>query len=155
MAPAKPDSTGGPRVEPGSQADLIRRIFEGEPPVVQQDIPGDYIATPDSLRFVKVTKAPHRLFGLLPDKKPATALGKCKCCTFNVVAGNQTNQQVGKNAQLLGDGASNTELGKKSGDIIKADSGAIVTKVGGPGNTQTTRGNNTPTLIAITQEASD
>jgi hypothetical protein len=149
--PAKPDSTSGPRVEPGSQADLHRSIFGGHPQVVQQDIE----ATLDSLKFVKVAKAPRRLFGLLPAKKPAsTALGKCKGCTFNLVAGNQTNQHVDKKGQLLGDG--NTQTGKKSGDIIKADSGAIVNKVGGPGNAQTTKGNNnTPTLTAPVQQASD
>jgi hypothetical protein len=154
--PAKLDSTSGPRVEPGSHADLIRRIFEGKPPVVQLEPE----ATPDSLRFMKVPKpAPRRLFGLLPAKKPASptaALGKCKGCTFNVAYGNQTNQQVGKNGQLLEQGASNTQTGKKSGDIIKADSGAIVSKVAGPGNNQTTRGNNnTPTLSAPVQQAAD
>jgi hypothetical protein len=129
--PAKSDSISGPRVEPGSQADLLRSIFGGHPQVVQQDIE----ATPDSLKFVKVAKAPRRLFGLLPaksDSKPAAVRTaselprKCKGCTFNVVAGNQTNQHVAKNGQLLGDGASNTQTGKKSGAVIKADSGATV-----------------------------
>lgn len=81
---------------------------------------------------------------------------KCKGCTFNVVNGDQHNQQVGKKGQALGAGASNTQTGKKSGDIIKADSGSIVSKVAGPGNTQTTRGNNNaPTLTAPVQQAAD
>jgi hypothetical protein len=168
----RPDSLSGPRAEPGSQADFIRSIFEGHPPVVQLEVE----AAPDSLPFVKVPKSPQkptekrRLFGLLPPKKAATAAPgailtaqnaaqlprKCKGCTFNVVAGNQDNQHVAKNGQLLGAGASNTQTGKKSGDIIKADSGAIVNKVGGAGNAQTTRGNNnTPQLSAPVQQAAD
>jgi hypothetical protein len=158
--PAKRDSSSGPRVEPNSQADFIRRIFEGKPPVMQVQVE----ATPDSLPFVKVERQPSwlaRLFG----HKPQTAIyvgqssikaGKKSTITINKVAGNQTTQQVGKKGQLLGPGASNTQTGKKSGDIITADSGAIVSKVGGPGNTQTIRGNNnTPTLTAPVQEASD
>jgi hypothetical protein len=133
--PVKHDSTSGPRVEPGSQADLIRSIFESHPPVVQLEVE----AEPGFIPLVEVPRpAKRRLFGLLPAKKPAsTALGKCKGCTFIV-------------------GNNNTVGGKKSGDIIQADSGAIVSKVAGPGNNQTTRGNNnTPTLTAPVQEASD
>jgi hypothetical protein len=115
------DSTSGPRVEPNSQADFIRRIFAGKPPVVQQDLPSDYIATPDSLRFVKVERQPSwlaRLFG----HKPQTAIyvgqssikaGKKSTITINKVGGDQHNQQVAKKGQLLGDGASNTQTGKK------------------------------------------
>jgi hypothetical protein len=139
-----------------------------------------YEAMPDSLPFVKVPRNPQkptetyeveggkkgflaRLFLPGIPKKPVSAgvathpnatqvPRKCKGCT--IVYGNA--QVVGKKAQVLGDGASNTETGKKSGDIIKADSGAIVSKVGGPGNTQTTRGNNnTPQLSAPVKEASD
>jgi hypothetical protein len=141
-----------------------------------------YEAMPDSLPFVKVPQAAQkptqtyeveggkkgflaRLFWPGVPKKPVSAgvakhpnatqvPRKCKGCTFNVVAGNQTN--AAKKAQVLGDGASNTQTGKKSGDIIKADSGAIVSKVGGPGNIQTTRGNNNaPQLSAPVQEAAD
>jgi hypothetical protein len=131
--PARPDSTSGPRIEPGSQADFIRSIFEGHPPVVQQDIPSDVVAAPDSLPFVKVPKKTSLFRRLFPAKQQSvsdTHVGnmprKCKGCTFNVVAGDQHNQQVGKNAKLLGDGASNMQTGKKSGAVIKADSGATV-----------------------------
>nr|GFD13901.1 hypothetical protein [Tanacetum cinerariifolium] len=106
--PDKRDSTAGPRIEPGSQADLIRQIFEGKAPVVQVE------AAPDSLKFVKVPKpATRRLFGLLPAKAaPLSQVGgvgggvprKCKGCTFNVVAGDQNN--VAKKGQALGAGAS-------------------------------------------------
>jgi hypothetical protein len=138
-----------------------------------------YEAMPDSLPFVKVPQNPQkptqnyeveggkkgflaRLFLPGVPKKPVSAgvanatqvPRKCKGCTFNVVAGNQTN--AAKKAQALGDGASNTQTGKKSGDIIKADSGANVNKVAGPGNVQTTRGNNnTPQLSAPVQQAAD
>jgi hypothetical protein len=133
-----------------------------------------YEAMPDSLPFVKTpqklgekqevegakrgflariflpknTKAPTAL----KDNHAPQLPRKCKGCT--IVYGNA--QVVGKKGQALGDGASNTATGKKSGDIIKADSGAIVSKVGGPGNTQTTRGNNnTPQLSAPVKEAPD
>jgi hypothetical protein len=79
---------------------------------------------------------------------------KCKGCTFNLVAGNQTNAE--KKAQVLGDDATNTQAAKKSGPIIKADSGAKVNTLVGPGNLQATNGNNnTPTLTALEQQAAD
>jgi hypothetical protein len=79
---------------------------------------------------------------------------KCKGCTFNVVSGNQTTAD--KKAQVLGEGASNTVAGKKSGPIIKADSGAKVNTLTGPGNIQATNGNNNaPQLSAPVQQAAD
>jgi hypothetical protein len=87
--------------------------------------------------------------GLLPVKAG-------KKSTINIFHGPATVTTAAKNAQVLGAGSSNTQTGKKSGDIIKADSGAIVNKVGGPGNAQTTRGNNnTPQLTAPVQQAAD
>jgi hypothetical protein len=135
-APAQPDTAHGFRAEPGSQADLIRSIFDGHPPVVQMEVE----AEPDSLHFVKVPRPASwlgKLFGRTP--KPYTVattqarIGKCKKCpiTINVVQGNQTNTSTStstaKNGRtVVGDGASNTETGKKSGTVIKADSGATV-----------------------------
>jgi Na+-transporting methylmalonyl-CoA/oxaloacetate decarboxylase gamma subunit len=80
-----------------------------------------------------------------------------KKSTINVYNAPATVTTLGKNATAaVGAGASTIQTGKKSGDIIKADSGAIVSKVAGPGNNQVTRGNNNaPQLSAPVQEASD
>jgi hypothetical protein len=101
-------------------------------------------AAPDSLPFVNVyqkTKSGrnglHSFFSrfFTADRTPEPAPAqlavmprRCKKCpiTINVVQGNQTNTTAEKNAQVLGAGASNTQAGKKSGAIIKADSGATV-----------------------------
>jgi len=114
-----------------------------------------------------VTKPRRRLLGLLPAKKVASSPQKvasdkladgklprkCKGCT--IVYGDN-NTVADKKGQALGAGASNTQTGKKSGDIIKADSGAMVNKVAGPGNAQGTRGNNnTPMLTAPVQQPPD
>jgi hypothetical protein len=72
----------------------------------------------------------RRLFGLLPAKSaPAAAVAgvprKCKGCTFNLVAGNQT--VAGKKAQVAaGDGAAVVVAAKKAGPVILADSAAQV-----------------------------
>jgi hypothetical protein len=103
-----------------------------------------YEAAPDSLPFVNVyqkTKSGrnglHSFFSNIfhADRTPKPAPAqlavmprRCKKCpiTINVVQGNQTNTTAEKNAQVLGEGASNTQAGKKAGAIIKADSGATV-----------------------------
>jgi hypothetical protein len=121
-APTKADSTSGPRIEPNSQADLIRAIFEGHPPVVQLEVE----AEPGTLPFVEVPKPARRLFGLLPAKKPASAsaaLGKCKGCTFNVAYGNQTNSVTGKKGNsATGDGATATAIDKVKAPTALGDS---------------------------------
>jgi hypothetical protein len=137
--PTRLDSTSGARIEPGSQADFIRSIFEGHPPVVQVELE----AEPDSLRFVKVPKSPQkptekrRLFGLLPAKKPASASEtqlataqnatqmprKCKGCT--IVYGNAT--VAGKKAQVAaGDGTTATNIGKAKGPTAVGDSASAI-----------------------------
>lgn len=64
----------------------------------------------------------RRLFGLLPPKaaplpEQAGVPRKCKGCTFNTVAGNQTNNTAAKNAtQAAGDGATATAVATASGD---------------------------------------
>jgi len=130
-APPAPESAGAPRAEPGSQADFIRRLFEGHPPVVQLELE----AAPDSLPFMYVPKKPQqptqkrRLLGLLPPKKAATVpLGpiltaqnptqlprKCKGCQITIQNGDgNTNAQAStaKKGQTLGAGASNVEKAK-------------------------------------------
>jgi hypothetical protein len=82
----------------------------------------------------------RRLFGLLPAKKatpPPNPLSKaeevprkCKGCTFNMVAGNQTNQQVGKKGQLLGNGATNVENPKAPTNTAPGGSATDNTKQG-------------------------
>jgi hypothetical protein len=50
---------------------------------------------------------------------------KCKGCTFNVVAGNQTNAAK-KATATAGDDASVVQAGRKAGPVVLADSGAVV-----------------------------
>jgi hypothetical protein len=73
----------------------------------------------------------RRLFGLLPAKKAlaATVAGlprKCKGCTFNLVAGNQT--VAGKKAQVAaGDGATASVIEKKAGPAQVASDSSTLT----------------------------
>ncbi len=78
----------------------------------------------------------RRVFGLLPPKKVATSSSsplsgregvprKCKGCTFNLVAGNQTNNTAGKKAtQAAGDGATATSVPKASAPVATASGDA-------------------------------
>jgi hypothetical protein len=152
-APTKPDSTSGPRVEPGSQADLICSIFGGHPPVMQQDTE----ATPDSLHFVKVAKPARRLFGLLPAKKlasPTASLRKCKGCTF-IIGDNTT--LAGKKAQVAaGTGAVASNIEKKAGPAQIASDSSTQNALSGGGNLAAVHGDgNTLPQTATTQQASD
>jgi hypothetical protein len=162
--PTRPDSTSGPRIEPGSQADFIRSIFEGHPPVVQQDIPSDVVAAPDSLPFVKVPKKTSLFRRLFPAKQQSvsdTHVGnmprKCKGCTINVVAGDQHNSTTGKKAtSATGAGAVATVIEKKAGPAIVASDSSTSNAILGGGNIQATTGNNnTPQLTAPVQQAAD
>jgi hypothetical protein len=129
--PTPAESLGAPRAEPGSQADFIRRIFEGHPPVAQLELE----AESDSLPFVHVplkngvTKeskkktapaASKGLFSFLKRRKetkenPLALPGKCKNCQITVQLGNgNTSGQASteKKGQTLGAGASNVEKAK-------------------------------------------
>jgi len=105
-----------------------------EPPPASQ-----FVAMPDSLPFVLATPKASFLDQVL-GRTPATVAyrglpAKIKnstvSVTYNHVAGNQTNTSsttsTAKNGRtVVGDGASNIEAGKKSGPIIRADTGADV-----------------------------
>lgn len=117
----------------------------------------EYEAMPDSLPFVLVkpkasfldqvlgrTPAPVAYRGL-----PAKIKNSNVSVTYNHVAGHQTNTSTstttGKNSRtVVGDGASNTEAGKKAGPVTQAAQGAAVhvatskqgPALGGDGNHQ-------------------
>ncbi|MFD1874279.1 LPXTG cell wall anchor domain-containing protein [Hymenobacter bucti] len=82
---------------------------------------------------------------------------KCKGCTFNVVAGNQTNQQTGKKSTAaLGGGATATVIEKKAGPTIVASDSSTQNALLRGGNLAAVRGNgNTLPQTATTQHASD
>jgi len=98
----------------------------------------------------------RRLFGLLPSKAAPSVVGvprKCKGCTFNLVAGNQTNAVVGKKATAaVGDGASATAVAKASAPVATSAGDATDnTKVGQRGGAAATAPNATAT--ATTEKA--
>jgi hypothetical protein len=102
----------------------------------------------------------RRLFGLLPAKKaPAAAVAgvprKCKGCTFNLVAGNQT--VAGKKAQVAaGDGTTASVIEKKAGPAQVASDSSTLNAVLGGGNLAAVHGDgNTLPQTATTQQAAD
>lgn len=112
------------------------------PAPAQPPPPTQFEALPDSLPFVLVKPKASFLDQVL-GRTPATVAyrglqglpAKIKnstvSVTYNHVAGHQVNTSTstttGKNSRtVVGDGASNTEAGKKAGPIIRADSGAAV-----------------------------
>lgn len=154
-SPAALDSTA----QANRQAELVRSIFEGHPPVVQLELE----AMPDSLPFVKVERQPSRLarlFGAKPSTavylgQPHVSVGKHSTVTINQVQGNQTNTSTStaKNGRtVVGNGASNIEADKKAGPITQAAPGAqvhVATSKKGPaqageGNVATSTKGSTP-----------
>lgn len=99
----------------------------------------EFEAMPDLLPFVLVKPRPtliDQVLGRTPATLayrglPAKIKNSTVSVTYNHVAGHQTNTSTttstGKNSRtVVGDGASNTEAGKKAGPIIRADTGAAV-----------------------------
>jgi hypothetical protein len=123
------------------------------------------VPAPDSLPYIEVTRKPtflDKLFqhtpktSIYPGVLPVKAGKKSVINIYKGPATITTTNTGKKGRSLVGEGASNTETGKKSGDLIRADSGANVNKVAGPGNVQTTRGNNNaPQFSAPVQEAAN
>ncbi|GAB2865859.1 hypothetical protein [Hymenobacter ruber] len=79
---------------------------------------------------------------LFPAKSTAavssTGYKKCKGCTINYVQGNQSNSVVGKKSTAaVGDGATSTVTGKKSGPAVIA-SDSVDQNTAGPNSQQTT-----------------
>ncbi len=109
------------------------------PPAPAPPPAAEFEALPDSLPFVLVKPRPSLIDQVL-GRTPATVAyrglpAKIKnstvSVTYNRVAGHQTNTSTttstAKNGRtVVGDGASNTEAGKKAGPIIRADTGAAV-----------------------------
>jgi hypothetical protein len=123
------------------------------------------VAAPDSLPYIEVSRKPtfiDKLFrhtpktSIYPGALPVKA-GKKSVINIYKGPANITTTNTGKKGRsIVGEGASNTEAGKKSGPIIKADSGAHVNTLTGPGNIQATNGNNNaPQLSAPVQQAAD
>lgn len=153
-SPAALDSTA----QANRQAELVRSIFEGHPPVVQLELE----AMPDSLPFVKVERQPSRLarlFGAKPSTaiylgQPQVRVGKRSTVTINQVQGNQTNTSAttAKNGRtVVGEGASSIEAGKKAGPLTQAAPGAqvhVATSQKGPA--QAGDGNVAPTTKGST-----
>jgi len=100
----------------------------------------------------------RRLFGLLPPKAAPTPTvasvpRKCKGCTFNLVAGNQTNTTAAKKSTVAaGDGASATTVAKASAPVATSSGDATDnTKAGQRGGAAATAPNATAT--ATTEKA--
>lgn len=68
---------------------------------------------------------------------------KCKGCTFNTVAGDQTN--AAKKAQLLGEGASVKGDTKAKGNAAVSQDSSTQNALTGEGNIAATKGNNNAT----------
>jgi len=80
---------------------------------------------------------------------------KCKGCTFNVAAGNQTI--AGKKAQVAaGDGATASVIEKKAGPAVVASDSSTLNALTGGGNLAAVHGDgNTLPQTATTQQAAD
>jgi len=110
------------------------------PPAPAEPPPAaEFEAMPDTLPTVVVTPNASfldQLLGRTPAPVayrglPAKIKNSTVSVTYNHVAGHQLNTttttSTGKNSRtVVGDGASNTEAGKKAGPIIRADTGAVV-----------------------------
>jgi hypothetical protein len=82
---------------------------------------------------------------------------KCKGCTFNLVAGDQTNSVVGKKATgAVGTGAVASVIEKKAGPAQVASDSSTQNALLGAGNLAAVRGDgNTLPQTTTTQEAAD
>jgi hypothetical protein len=123
-------------------AQLLLASCAGSSPKVPLDAPR-FEAAPDSLPFVHVQLTPKpswldRVLHRTPATVsypglPAKIKNSTVSVTVNHVAGHQTNTSTststttGKNSRtVVGDGASNTEAGKKAGPVTQAGPGAAV-----------------------------
>jgi len=139
------------------------------PPPHSEPIGADSLTSADSLASQPIELKLHaadsgytpqqvvrrRLFGLLPPKAAPTAgvPRKCKGCTFNLVAGNQTNTTAAKKSTVAaGDGASATTVAKASAPVATSSGDATDnTKAGQRGGAAATAPNSKAT--ATTEKA--
>ncbi len=123
--PAPDSEPTPPHAEPRAKPSFFHQLFPGKQPAPAAQA-SDWV-TPASGHASQVPK-------------------KCKGCTFNLVAGNQTN--AGKKAQVAaGAGAVASVTGKKSGPAVIASDSSTLNAVAGGGNLAAVQGDgNTTTL---------